>query len=348
VKTAIFRHGGLAAVAKSRCSELYDLYWRFAAERQLIFFRRLEGRKPPWTSDSILGRYRFTNVYRASDKVSQFLIRHVIYNEDYPSDPKEVVFRILLFKFFNKISTWELLTEQLGTPTWQSFSRSNYERILGAATANGARLYSAAYVIPPVALDDTSVKYRGHLALLELIIRSDFVERVQQTRMLSEVFQFLISYPSLGRFLALQLAIDINYSGLIDHDEARFVVAGPGAHDGLSKVFPQASNADAEGLIEMMMDVQDSEFDRLGIEFRSLWGRSLQLIDCQNIFCELSKYTRVSHPDIMGISGRTRIKQIFRPAGPPSQPWYPPKWKINGRIPTYAATGIPRKLGDIR
>src|SRR5258707_9985183 len=43
--------------------------------------------------------------------------------------------------------------------------------------------------------------------------------------------------------------------------------------------------------------------------FRS---RRLQLIDCQNLFCEVDKYARVAHPNIAGRTGRTRIKQKFR------------------------------------
>ena len=54
-----------------------------------------------------------------------------------------------------------------------------------------------------------------------------------------------------------------------------------------------------------------SESDRLGLEFRSLWGRRLQLIDCQNLFCEVDKYARVRHPEVVGVSGRTRIKQKY-------------------------------------
>ena len=62
---------------------VYDTYWKFAVERQNIFFRRIE--KPNaaiWTDDSILGQHKFTNAYRASDRVSQYLIRSVIYDGD--------------------------------------------------------------------------------------------------------------------------------------------------------------------------------------------------------------------------------------------------------------------------
>ena len=62
-----------------------------------------------------------------------------------------------------------------------------------------------------------------------------------------------------------------------------------------------------------MTDRQDAEFKRLGLEFPGLFGRRLQPIDCQNLFCEISKYARVAHPDIVGIANRTRIKQSYRP-----------------------------------
>ena len=62
---------------------VYDMYWKFAAERQEVFYRRLDGAAGPWTEDRVIGKYKFTNAYRASDRVSQYLIRNVIYTENY-------------------------------------------------------------------------------------------------------------------------------------------------------------------------------------------------------------------------------------------------------------------------
>jgi hypothetical protein len=84
--------------------------------------------------------------------------------------------------------------------------------------------------------------------------------------------------------------------------------------------------------IKFMMDRQEPEFERLGLAFRSLWGRRLQLIDCQNLFCEVDKYSRVAHPEIEGLSGRSRIKQRFSPKPSLAMPWYPPKWGLNESI----------------
>jgi thymidylate kinase len=40
---------------------VYDQYWRFAVERQDIFFARLANCPWPWTEDTILREYKFTN-----------------------------------------------------------------------------------------------------------------------------------------------------------------------------------------------------------------------------------------------------------------------------------------------
>ena len=88
--------------------EVYDLYWYFACERQNIFIKKLNGEPAPWTKDLILQEYKFCNSYRVNDRVSQYLLKNVIYNGKSYSD-EDMLFRILLFKLFNKESTWELL-----------------------------------------------------------------------------------------------------------------------------------------------------------------------------------------------------------------------------------------------
>ena len=113
-----------------------------------MFFRRLAGDKSPWTEDPIIREFKFTNAYRASDRVSQYLIRHVIYRDDLPSVPTEVVFRILLFKTFNRIETWDLLERLLGRVTFEEFTFKRYDQILTRAMGRGEKIYSAAYIMP--------------------------------------------------------------------------------------------------------------------------------------------------------------------------------------------------------
>jgi hypothetical protein len=318
-----------ARIAPLKQSPVYDTYWRFAAERQEVFFRRLERRPPPWTDDPILLDYKFTNAYRASDRVSQYLIRRVIYREDLPSDPSEVCFRILLFKTFNRIGTWELLEQAVGPIACADYSFSRYDRALTRAMDRKVKIYSAAYVMPDAGSLGHDRKHRNHLALLERMMEENLPSRLASVGSMQRAFDLIRDYPSIGDFLAYQYITDINYSEITNFTEMEFVVPGPGAVDGIRKCFADTAGLNGAEVIRFMADRQEIEFERLGIHFRSLWGRRLQLIDCQSLFCEVGKYARVSHPDSLGSSGRTRIKQRFRPNPESIDYWYPPKWGIN-------------------
>lgn len=312
---------------------VFDTYWRFAVERQNIFFKKLLGESIPWTKDPILSTFKFTNAYRASDRTSQYLIRHVIYREDLPSTPEEVFFRIILFKIFNKIETWQLLENTFGNIIYADYSFERYDKILTEAIDSSQRIYSAAYIMPSGGkiLGQTR-KHRHHLKLIEQMMADELPKKLTDARSMERGFKLLRKYPTIGDFLAYQFITDINYSEITNFDEMSFVVPGPGALDGIRKCFTDLGGLDEPEIIKRMADNQESEFERLGLDFKSLFGRPLQLIDCQNLFCEVDKYARREHPNISGISGRTRIKQKYAGNEEPIDYWYPPKWKINQAI----------------
>jgi len=313
-------------------SALYPVFWRFAHERQEIYLRRVAGGPPPWTNDKILSEYKFTNVYRASDRVSQFFIR-TMYAGD-KANEETIFLRVLLFKIFNKIETWEHLIAELGLPDADSFDFEKCNLVLSELMRKKS-IYSAAYIMPSGGL--SGPKHRMHLSLLRRMLKERVAARILKASSLSEVYEILLSYPSLGPFLAFQYAIDFNYTELINHSEMDFVVAGPGALDGLSKCFKEYGDYSPADVIRWVCERQEDEFRMLDLSFPGLWGRPLQLIDVQNLFCEVSKYTRVSHPSVPGKSGRTRIKQKFSTAGVLPEPHFPPKWGVNDRVKDWMA-----------
>ena len=316
-----------------KVTEAYDAWWEFACERQKIYYRRLRGSAAPWTDDQTLSKYRFTNAYRAADRVSQYLIKDVIYSEEFPQDPNEVVFRILLFKFFNRIETWEALTNELGCFTLADNPFERMDEILCAELAAKRKIYSAAYIMPPWRSPKAVArKHQTHLALLKLMMADRLGDRLAEAPNMIAGFELLRSYPMIGDFLAYQFITDINYSDVVDFSETEFVAAGPGAREGLRKCFADTGGRSESDLIRMMMDMQEEEFNRLGLNFRDLFGRSLKLIDCQNLFCEVAKFARVRYPGLTPPGGRQRIKQKYRSAGHIPVPFFPPKWGINDAV----------------
>lgn len=318
-------------LAPARPTAVYDTYWRFACERQRIFFARVSGKQWPWTDDPVLREYKFTNAYRASDRVSQYLIREVIYRGD--SAPDEVFFRTLLFKVFNRIETWELLRREFGSISYGDFSFKRYSRTLDEAMSRGQRIYSAAYIMPSGGVKNPGGrKHAMHLLLIERMMKEGLPKKVGDARSMARAFELLRSYPTIGDFLAYQYVTDLNYGPLTSFSEMEFVVPGPGAFSGIHKCFSDLGGLTEAEIIKVITERQHEEFQRLGLAFPSLWGRPLQLIDCQNLFCEVDKYARVRHPEIAGKTGRTRIKQRFVTNTTSIPFWYPPKWGLNDLI----------------
>ena len=319
-------------LSPAKQTPVYDAYWELAAKRQEIFFTRYDGNPPPWSDDPILQTYKFTNAYRASDRVSQYLISKVIYSDEFTKE--DLLLRILLFKFFNRIGTWQLLEANFGRIVVDSFSAPKFSRALTRAASSGSRVYTAAYIMPSGMGGGRHYprKHLMHLHLLNKMIEDGLPNKLGEARSMKEAFEALLGYPTIGPFLAYQYVTDLNYSPLLNFEEMEFVVPGPGAKEGIRKCFSDPGGLTEADIIRVVADRQEVEFERLGISFKSLWGRRLQLIDCQNLFCEVDKYARVRFPEYDGRLGRTRIKQRYRMNSEPLEYWYPSKWGINDKI----------------
>lgn len=311
-------------------SKVYDMYWIFASKRYDIFLKRFSNAPEPWTNDPILREYKFTNVFRATDRVSQFLI-----DLQYSSaeNLEDIFFKTLLFKIFNKIETYCYLEKKLGVVNSKSFILEKYDELLRHRMAKGVSIYSAAYIMPSTNIFGHKFKHTNHLELLLKFKKEKVYQKIQDCKNLKEVYSLLLSYPSFGNFLAFQYSIDLNYSSIINFSEMDFVVAGPGAKNGILKCFSSLGDYTFEDIIKWMADNQDLEMRRLNLEPINLFGRRLQLIDCQNLFCEVDKYLRVAKPEMTGKTLRTRIKQKYHNERKGSIAYFfPPKWGINNKI----------------
>ena len=306
--------------------EIYDLYWYFANERQNIFIKKLNGDTPPWTNDPILKTYKFCNSYRVNDRVSQYLLKNVIYNGKTYND-EDMLFRIILFKLFNKESTWELLIKEFKDITLSTFDMKEYSNVLTNAINNNIKIYNDAYISCATKAFGYDRKHDNHLALLKKMFIIDKVQdKILKCTNMEQAFKIIKSYPLIGNFMAYQLITDINYSNIVDWKEDEFTVAGPGSLRGIKKCFIAKGNLSNEDIIRYMYNHQEEEFKRLNLDFKTIGNRKLQLIDIQNIFCELDKYCREKVPSLK--SNRTKIKKKYTPKQTKIEYIYPPKWNI--------------------
>ncbi len=307
---------------------IYEFYWQFASRRQAIFERRIAGFARPWTDDPILQTFKFCNVYRAADRVSQYMIRDVAYADD-AGTAADRIFQIIAFRTFSNIETWEGVREVLGgSPTLSDLESGAFESALDTTKRRNGGLYTGAFILCANKAFGFDEKHRNHVALFRhMFFERSLADAVQGANSLEQVVSVLQAFPLMGPFMAYQTAIDLNYSDLLGFSENDYTQAGPGALRGLKKAFTDLGDFSPSEAILWMAEHQEDEFKRLGLPFNGLFGRPLHAIDCQGLFCELDKYCREAAPELA--SNRSRIKARYTPSSELEPLFFPPKWKLN-------------------
>jgi len=178
-----------------------------------VYFARLLDCPPPWTEDRVISEFRFTNSYRAADRVSQFLIKHVIYQDDISLTPEDVFF----VSCCTSVQSNRYVADAgraIGPDQIRLFRIDAYDRILTRALEAGQPIYSAAYIMPSPGQFGYRRKHRNHLALLETMMRDSLCAKLGRAPTMKRAFELLREYPTIGGFLAYQLVTDVNYSEL--------------------------------------------------------------------------------------------------------------------------------------
>lgn len=317
-------------------------YLHFVKERMEIFWNRLEEKQKPWTSDIILQQYKFTNVYRILDRVSQYLVRNVIEDTRYDYVEEDIFFRILLFKHFNRIETWELLEKEFGAITYNINLLKQMDLYLQESIKNGEKIYSNAYMVYGFSGDEFNSMSCKHSRYFHVWQTRLFpkLNKILKSKSMKEVYEILRQIPGYANFISYQYCIDFNYSSLFDFHENSFVVAGPGAERGIQQTF------DTEEYEKVIYDVME-HFDEYVEEYSSkykkdltpkLLERPLHLIDVQNCFCETDKYLREASKyddSIVQIEGKknSKIKNRFVENENKIYYVFPKKWQLELKQP---------------
>lgn len=309
--------------------KINQIFWYWIAERQRIFYARIQGAEFPWTTDKILQENKFCNAYRASDRFTQFLIKEVIYSSKYSQEPNELIFRILIARLFNKEETFSYLAERFSMKV-EEFEPEKFISALGELKEKQA-LYSPAFFINPTKAFGHKEKYKNYVCLVENMLKTGLVEKIKNAVSLKEVYNSVIAYPLMGTFFSYQLAVDFNYSTVIDFDENSFVQPGPGALRGLNKIFLDFNGKNGRELINHLVENQEQFLIQYGFDPNSvwLWGRKLKAIDIQASLCEVDKYCRLAVPGEHA-KDLKKIKVKFAPTPKTAiNYFYPPKWHIS-------------------
>ncbi|KAI0741421.1 hypothetical protein C8Q80DRAFT_1110050 [Daedaleopsis nitida] len=302
-------------IAGQKCypSLILDTFFVFVSKRYRVFCNRLSGSPPPWTDDPVIQQFPFTNVFRVFDNVTQYILRNVIQVGDQSLD--EQCFRIMLFRSFNKIATWETLTEEFGELTWRDFDVNAYERVLLTRQSDSA-LYSTAYILPAPKLGGKAAA-SNHLRLVQLMMEEDLPKQLQNLNHLKDAHGHISLFPGMGPFMALQLLLDLNMTAHFNYSEDEWVALGPGSLECLRKMFGPNVRGHELDALRYLHRTQHEHFARLHTPPRDIpklpgRPRGMSMVDIEHALCECEKYSRAVHPSIQG--RRQQVgKRLFVP-----------------------------------
>lgn len=277
--------------------EMMSMYRVMVVERHKIWLARQEDQPQPWTTDPVLSRRKFTNMFRVLDPGSQFVF------ELDDKDPLDVITRLVFYRITNLPSTWYALRTSLGHfPVAKDFLERP-ERIIAFLDLYrnlGNNIFSGAYIIIPEP-GTPNDKMEGAVRVAALFAREKAEEFFSATTQ-DDRFAVLQSTPGLGKFLSMQILTDWMYLQEEEPDLS-FIKAGPGAIRGARLLDESKKPEDV---------IYDLAFDWMDHPTVNLRGRSLTLMDVQNTLCEFGKYVRETH--------NPRKKSAYQPSHPGAQP----------------------------
>lgn len=127
----------------------------------------------------------------------------------------------------------------------------------------------------------------------------DYFELLLDCETPQEVYQAMYDeIEGLGPFLAYQIWVDFTYIPEYPFSENHFTIAGPGCRAGIDLLFLNKDGMTHEECIFWLRDNQDEVYSQYGYDRDKFWSgeqpedRCMNVMQLENMFCELQKYTR--------------------------------------------------------
>lgn len=267
------------------------LYW--IRERRAIQLKKDAGEPKPWTDDEILQSYKFTNVLRIDDRVSQWLLKN--WYEAYRDHPNMV----LACSLARQLNTPAALAATGFPEEWQPL---RVQSLLEQRAEKGLKNYSAAYMITSRYgrnRDPETKPFQTVWRVCNPIAESGFVP---DTNSMENTWRSMLKFMGFSSFISGQVVADLRWalSGTWQ-DKCSWAPMGWGSVRGLNRYLGRP--------IKYHWDVKSIEGGFFLEEFRQLFRElapilpKMEAIDFQGCFCEFDKYERVLHGE-----GRPKVR----------------------------------------
>jgi hypothetical protein len=276
------------------------VYW--IQERENIRLARAAGSTPPWTDDPILQTYRFCNVRRMDDKVSQWLLNNwYLPYKDHPNTLAAVV----LARHFNLPSALEWLTDLVfhrGRVEWARIKEVVRER-----KALGFNVFNSAYMVRGIGTTDKTEMVVDRVA--RPLHESSKEGRIIYPDSMKKTHEVLSCFWGMGSFMAGQVVADLRWAVTGRwSDRHTWAPVGPGSARGMNRLHDRDVKAPLHQ--DQFLEDLTTLVGKLRKALPGSIADRLEVMDYQNCLCEFDKYERT-------LRGEGKPKQLYRGGGLP-------------------------------
>lgn len=268
----------------------------FVTERERVRVVKETGMPGPWTSDLILQQYRFCNVRRKHDRVSQWIIKNII--ERYEGNP-HLWFMLCCARWINWPPTMQALMDA-GLWPEEHFDADAFGDLIDRRVQSGEKTWTGAYLITARLVPQGVGKGRwiANNMLRPLTEREDiefyFDRTYPETRTVRGALAKFEGEYGWGTFMTGQVVADLTYSEALRNapDLRTYAPIGPGSTRGLNRLFERTldQRISQDRFNQELMLTLEMVNERLNGQLNDL-----TLHDWQNCFCEYDKYVRAQN-----------------------------------------------------
>lgn len=279
------------------------LYWAY--EREVIRLQKERGLPKPWTPDPILEKYRFCNVRRRDDRVSQWLMNNM-FNQYKMNDGEDLWFVSALARYVNwPVSLYSLLCNGAIPENAEDFDPDVFIAVMDDLKNTGAKIWGASYMIyPGRETGSNKAETVARTFLLPLARDAAKIRAAVAENRVEAVVSAITKHYGFSTFLAGQIAADLTYYpdelGKAT-DLYEWAPLGPGSTRGLNRLNGRKLEAawKQEDFNRELIVIWKEIAEQLDLE-------DITLHDVQNVMCEMDKYWRV-------LNNEGRPRALYKP-----------------------------------